>query len=72
MDVGVDGQILFMCAFVAPGQAVWHSVCGSEQHAGQGLRDGTHTQALDALVLGRIDGTQPPEWLRPSLYREMH
>ena len=34
---------------------------------GQGLIDGAHTQALNALVLGRLDGAQPPQWLRPSL-----
>lgn len=32
---------------------------------GQGLVDGGSTQALDALVLGRLDGHQPPQWLRP-------
>ena len=42
---------------------------------GQGLTDGAQTQelaALNALVLGRLDGAQPPQWLRPSLGREMH
>ena len=39
---------------------------------GQGLTDGAQTQELDALVLGRLDGVQPPQWLRPSLGREMH
>lgn len=39
---------------------------------GQGLADGARTQALNALVLGRLDGEQPPQWLRPSLRKEMH
>ena len=39
---------------------------------GQGLVDGARTQALDALVLGRLDGEQPPQWLRPSMRWEMH
>lgn len=39
---------------------------------GQGLVDGARTQALDALVLGRLDGDQPPQWLRPSWRKEMH
>lgn len=39
---------------------------------GQGLVDGARTQALKALVLGRLDGDQPPQWLRPSLRKEMH
>lgn len=39
---------------------------------GQGLVDGARTQALKALVLGRLDGEQPPQWLRPSMRREMH
>lgn len=32
---------------------------------GQGLADGARTRALRALVLGRLDGDQPPHWLRP-------
>ena len=39
---------------------------------GQGLVDGARTQSLEALVLGRLDGEQPPQWLRPSLRKEMH
>ena len=39
---------------------------------GHGLVDGARTQSLKALVLGRLDGQQPPQWLRPSLRREMH
>ncbi len=39
---------------------------------GQGLVDGARTRALQALVLGRLDGEQPPQWLRPSLRKEMH
>jgi hypothetical protein len=33
---------------------------------GQGLTDGARTRSLDAVVLGRLDGDQPPQWLRPS------
>lgn len=39
---------------------------------GQGLQNGSQTGALDALVLGRLDGDQPPQWLRPSFTTEMH
>lgn len=39
---------------------------------GQGLVDGAKTGALDAVVLGRLDGEQPPQWLRPSMRAEMH
>lgn len=39
---------------------------------GQGLQNGSHTGALDALVLGRLDGDQPPQWLRPSFTTDMH
>ena len=39
---------------------------------GQGLEDGSRTGALDALVLGRLDGDQPPQWLRPSVTTDMH
>lgn len=37
---------------------------------GQGLIDGARTTGLDALVLGRLDGDQPPQWLRPSTQLE--
>ena len=33
---------------------------------GQGLVDGARTGALRGLVLGRLDGSQPPLWLRPG------
>lgn len=33
---------------------------------GQGLADGHRTGDLRALVLGRLDGQQPPQWLRPA------
>ena len=39
---------------------------------GQGLVDGARTQALGGVVLGRLDGEQPPQWLRPSLGVEMY
>ena len=39
---------------------------------GQGLHNGSHTGPLDALVLGRLDGDQPPQWLRPSFMPDMH
>jgi hypothetical protein len=39
---------------------------------GQGLVDGARCAGLDAWVLGRLDGEQPPQWLRPSLRDEMH
>jgi hypothetical protein len=39
---------------------------------GQGLSDGSRTSALSALVLGRLDGDQPPQWLRPSFSEEFH
>lgn len=38
---------------------------------GQGLEDGARTSDLDALVLGRLDGLQPPQWLRPSFQQDM-
>ena len=39
---------------------------------GQGLQNGSRTHDLDALVLGRLDGDQPPQWLRPSVTKDMH
>jgi len=33
---------------------------------GQGIDDGANTQLLRGLVLGRLDGQQPPVWLRPD------
>ncbi len=39
---------------------------------GQGLADGGDTRQLDALVLGRLDGAQPPQWLRPCTQSEVH
>jgi hypothetical protein len=39
---------------------------------GQGLTDGARTRDLDAIVLGRLDGTQPPHWLRPNLRTDFH
>jgi hypothetical protein len=39
---------------------------------GQGLEDGARTHGLEALVLGRLDGQQPPQWLRPSFEHDMH
>ena len=39
---------------------------------GQGLQNGSRTGDLDALVLGRLDGDQPPQWLRPSFTTDMH
>ena len=38
---------------------------------GQGLVDGARTTDLNALVLGRLDGMQPPQWLRPSFRQDM-
>jgi hypothetical protein len=38
---------------------------------GQGLADGARTTGLNAIVLGRLDGEQPPQWLRPSFRKEM-
>lgn len=38
---------------------------------GQGLVDGAATGSLGAAVLGRLDGEQPPQWLRPSLGADM-
>ena len=39
---------------------------------GQGLEDGARTHGLKALVLGRLDGQQPPQWLRPSFQEDAH
>ena len=39
---------------------------------GQGLTDGARTRALGTVVLGRLDGDQPPQWLRPSDRVEFH
>lgn len=39
---------------------------------GQGLVDGARTSGLSALVLGRLDGDQPPLWLRPSGRTALH
>lgn len=39
---------------------------------GQGLSDGGETRAIDGLVLGRLDGHQPPQWLRPTTQVDMH
>jgi hypothetical protein len=39
---------------------------------GQGLIDGACTRGLNALVLGRLDGEQPPLWLRPSAREALH
>ena len=39
---------------------------------GHGLIDGGVTSSLPALVLGRLDGAQPPQWLRPSTQVEVH
>ncbi len=39
---------------------------------GQGLVDGGDTARLGAHVLGRLDGDQPPQWLRPSTQNEVH
>lgn len=39
---------------------------------GHGLRDGARTRPLRATVLGRLDGEQPPQWLRPSEQIERH
>ncbi len=39
---------------------------------GQGLEDGARTHGLKALVLGRLDGQQPPQWLRPSFQENAH
>jgi hypothetical protein len=33
---------------------------------GQGIEDGANMQQLPGLVLGRLDGQQPPVWLRPD------
>ena len=38
---------------------------------GQGIEDGSRTSDLGALVLGRLDGVQPPQWLRPSFQQDM-
>ncbi len=39
---------------------------------GQGLVDGGDTSRLGAHVLGRLDGDQPPQWLRPATQNEVH
>ena len=39
---------------------------------GQGLVDGGDTSRIEALVLGRLDGDQPPQWLRPCTQVEVH
>jgi len=39
---------------------------------GHGLCDGASPRGLSALVLGRLDGIQPPQWLRPSSVHEVH
>lgn len=39
---------------------------------GQGLADGGDTSRIEALVLGRLDGEQPPQWLRPATQLEVH
>lgn len=39
---------------------------------GQGLSGGGDTRAIDGLVLGRLDGHQPPQWLRPTTQVDMH
>ena len=39
---------------------------------GQGLVDGGDTSRIKALVLGRLDGDQPPQWLRPCTQVEVH
>jgi hypothetical protein len=39
---------------------------------GQGLVDGGDTRRIDALVLGRLDGDAPPQWLRPCTQAEIH
>ena len=39
---------------------------------GHGLKDGARTHPLNATVLGRLDGEQPPQWLRPSERVERH
>jgi hypothetical protein len=39
---------------------------------GQGLVDGGDTSRIEALVLGRLDGQQPPQWLRPATQLEVH
>jgi hypothetical protein len=39
---------------------------------GQGLLDGGDTSRIEALVLGRLDGDQPPQWLRPATQLEVH
>jgi hypothetical protein len=38
---------------------------------GQGLVDGAKTRGLGGVVLGRLDGEQPPQWLRPSFHADM-
>jgi hypothetical protein len=38
---------------------------------GQGLVDGAVARGLPCAVLGRLDGDQPPQWLRPSLGADM-
>ncbi|MBC7942811.1 MAG: hypothetical protein H7Z19_24165, partial [Chitinophagaceae bacterium] len=39
---------------------------------GQGLVDGARTGRLEALVLGRLDGEQPPNWLQPGSQVDAH
>ena len=39
---------------------------------GQGLVDGGDTGRMAAHVLGRLDGDQPPQWLRPCTRHEVH
>ena len=39
---------------------------------GHGLADGGDTSRIEGLVLGRLDGDQPPQWLRPCTQSEVH
>lgn len=39
---------------------------------GHGLSNGARTATLDAVVLGRLDGDQPPQWLRPYFSNQFH
>jgi hypothetical protein len=38
----------------------------------EGMTDGTSTRSWSAIVLGRLDGEQPPLWLRPSARDALH
>ena len=67
-EANVDALRLMMARMIADhdGDAVPTVVLG------QGLVDGGDSSRIEALVLGRLDGDQPPQWLRPCTQVEVH